>query len=85
LESQAASEFVDAFPDLFKEGIGKLRGRQATLHINTDVPPKQQRHRRIPFNIRRDLEAELDRLVKLDIIAKAEGQTPWVKPYCHGS
>ena len=59
------------FPELFSGGVGKLHGREAKLHIDSDVPPIHQRDRRIPFHIRKDVEAEIQRLIKLDIIEKA--------------
>ena len=39
-----------------------------------------QKHRRIPFHVRKDVEYELERLEKEDIIEKVEGPTPWVSP-----
>ena len=50
------------------------------MHIDTDVPPKQQEHRRIPFHIRKDVERELQRLEDLDIIEQVDGPTPWISP-----
>ena len=63
------SQIIDQFADLF-EGAGKVDGVEIKLHIDQDVSPKQQQHRRIPFHIRRDVENELDRLDKLDIIER---------------
>ena len=45
----------DEFPNLFG-GIGKIKNTQVQLHIDTNVTPKQQKHRRIPFHIRKDVE-----------------------------
>ncbi|GFS20935.1 transposon Ty3-G Gag-Pol polyprotein [Elysia marginata] len=39
-----------------------------------------QKHRRIPYHIRKDTEAELKRLEEQDIIENVEGPTPWVSP-----
>ena len=36
--------------------------------------------RRIPFNIRRQVEIKLDELQRLDIIERVSGPTPWVSP-----
>ena len=49
------SQIIDQFADLF-EGAGKVDGVEIKLHIDQDVSPKQQQHRRIPFHIRRDVE-----------------------------
>ena len=62
------------------DGIGKIKDVQIKLHIDPDVLPKQQKHRRIPFHTRKDVEKELQRLEDLDIIEKIDGPTPWVSP-----
>ena len=71
----ASGEFRDLFG-----GIGKVRGKVVKLHIDPDVQPKQQPHRRILFHVRQDVEKELERLESLDIIEKVTGPTPWVSP-----
>ena len=50
------------------------------LHADPDVTPRQQPHRRIPFHVRGDVEQELERLERLDIIEKAEGPTSCISP-----
>ena len=45
-----------------------------------DVKPVVQPHRRVPFHLRRKLEAELDAPEAADIIEKVQGPTPWVSP-----
>ena len=59
-------------------GVGKVQNKEVKLHIDPDVTPRQQFHQRIPFLVREDVEKELERLEKLDIIEKVEGPTPWV-------
>ncbi len=61
-------------------GIGKIKDRLIKLHVDESVAPSRQPHRRIPFHIRKDVEAELKRLEDLDIIEKVDGPTPWVSP-----
>ncbi|XP_014666499.1 PREDICTED: uncharacterized protein K02A2.6-like [Priapulus caudatus] len=69
------NEFRDRF-----EGIGKIKNVQVTIHIDKGVQPVVQQHRRIPFHLRKKVEAELERLEKLDIIEKIDDPTPWVSP-----
>ncbi|GAB1600597.1 hypothetical protein Ahia01_000337700 [Argonauta hians] len=69
----------DQYPDLF-EGIGKLKNTKVKLYIDKSVKPVCQPHRRIPFHLRKKVDAELKRLEDLDIIEKVEGPTPWVSP-----
>ena len=70
-------QIVDHFADLF-DGVGKVKGVEVKLHIDPSVTPKQQQHIRVPFHIRRDVEKELCRLEKLDIIDRVNGPTPCV-------
>ena len=69
----------DSHANLFR-GIGTLKSDPINLYINNDINPSVQRHRRIPFHIRKKVENELLRLEKLDIIEKVEGPTPWISP-----
>ena len=71
--------FKEEFKSLFG-GIGKVPNKEVKLHIDPDVTPRQQSHRRIPFHVRDDVEKELEKLEKLDIIEKVEGPTPWISP-----
>ena len=71
----ASGEFGDRFG-----GISKVRGKVVKIHIDSDVQPKQQPHRRIPFHVRKDVEKELERRENLAIIEKVIGPTPSVSP-----
>ena len=80
INSNTASNWKSQFPELFT-GIGTLKSNPVKLHIRSDVKPTAQRHRRIPFHMRKKVENELERLEKLDIIEKVKGQsTPWISP-----
>ena len=61
-------------------GTGKVLNKEVKLHIDPDVTPRQQPHRRIPFHVREDVEKELKWLEKLAIIETVEGPTPWISP-----
>ncbi|KAK3752457.1 hypothetical protein QZH41_007499 [Actinostola sp. cb2023] len=73
------TSIVDEYSDCFK-GLGKMKDKTAKLHIDSSVKPLAQRHRRVPFHMRDQVEAELKNLQDLDIIERAEGPTPWVSP-----
>ena len=77
LETQ--SSIANQYSKLFK-GVGKFSKGKIKLDINKDVPPVAQRHRRVPFHLRKKVEDQLDKLLKEDIIEVAEGPTPWVSP-----
>ncbi|XP_030599671.1 olfactory receptor 10A3-like [Archocentrus centrarchus] len=77
-----ADELVESHPDLF-QGIGKLKDFQVKLHINPDVKPSCQPHRRVPFHIREKVEDELKKLQEDDIIEDVTDPTPWVSRSSH--
>ncbi|CAC5356770.1 unnamed protein product [Mytilus coruscus] len=59
----------EQYKDIF-HGLGKLKDTQVKIHIDNTVKPIVQPHRRIPFHVRKQVEAELERLERLDIIEK---------------
>ena len=61
-------------------GVGKLRDCKVKLRVDETVEPVVQRQHRIPFHIRKKVEAELDHLEEEDIIKKVTGPTTWVSP-----
>jgi len=69
----------EKFPELFK-GIGKLKHHQVQLHIDPNIKPVAQQHRRVPFHLQKMVEAEIQEMLDNDIIEKAEGPTPWMSP-----
>lgn len=50
------------------------------LHVDPEVTPRKQQHRRIPFYVRGDVEKELERLERLDIVENVKSPTPWISP-----
>lgn len=76
---QNKAEIIKCFPACF-EGLGKLKDYKVKIHIDTMITPVAQKPRRIPFSLREKLEQKLDELLKLDIIERVEGPTPWVSP-----
>lgn len=79
VQHSVADELLESHPELFK-GIGKLKDFQVKLHINTDIKPTCQPHRRVPFHLRQKVEDELHKLEADDIIEEVTGPTPWVSP-----
>lgn len=74
-----ADQMAKKFPDVF-DGIGKLRNFEVKLHIDQSVRPVAQPARRIPFHLRKKVEAELDKLEEQGIIERVDGPTPWISP-----
>ena len=67
------------YPAVFN-GIGKLHDYQLKVHVNPNIPPIAQPPRRVPFHIRKVVDAKLRELEDLDIIESVQGPTPWVSP-----
>ena len=78
-DESEALKWKQEYPTVF-EGIGKLRSRQITLDIDPTVRPVAQAYRRIPFNLRDKVEAQIEQLLDLGIIEAVDGPTPWVNP-----
>ena len=74
------TSLTEEFPELFSEGMGKIRDIFIKLHIDPDLQPVAQCHRCILFHVHKGAEKELERLESLDIIEKVNGATPWVSP-----
>ena len=72
-------EVQTRYPEVFS-GVGKLKSRQVTLHVDPNVKPIAQPPRRIPFNIRDQVSTKIKELLDNDIIEPVEGPTPWVNP-----
>ena len=70
----------DEFPALFDGSIGHIKNIKIKLLIDKSVPHVSQRHQHIPFHVRKDVEKELDRLEKMDVIEKVDGPIPWISP-----
>lgn len=75
--STVADELVATHPELF-QAIRKLKDYQVKLHINPDVKPTCQPHRRVPFHLCQKVEDELHKLEADDINEEVTGPMPWV-------
>ena len=74
------NQIADQYPKLFDGKLGKIKNVEIKLHVNKEVIPVSQPHRRVPFHMRKQIESELNSLEKADIIEKVVGPTPWVSP-----
>ena len=56
------ADFTKMFPDLFKDGFGKLKGVEAMLYIGKEAMPRCFKPRSVPFALRAKVDNELQRL-----------------------
>ena len=75
LETVTPSGLLAEYDDLF-HGLGKLNNYQIKLHIDKEVTPIAQPHRRVPFHVCKQLEEQLNRDEELGVIERIEGRTP---------
>jgi len=79
MNNSSSEVLQEEFKCLFG-GIGKVRNKVVKLHVHPEVTPRKQPHGRIPLHVRGEVEKELERLERLDIIEKVKGPTPWISP-----
>jgi len=77
--SKIPEKFKTTHQSVF-QGLGHFKGRKIKLQINESIEPKVQPLRRIPFHVRHQIDAEIDKLLSLDVIEPASGATTWVSP-----
>ena len=78
----AVDNILDKHKSVFN-GLGKLRGTTVKLDIDkTNITPKAQPQRRIPYHIREKVKTALQQLKKEDVIERVpeDEATPWVQP-----
>lgn len=79
VNSTTAASILDQYPNL-TDGIGLLQDYKVHLFVDPDVPPVANQ-RRIPINLRDQVEQKLKQLEQDDIIESVGDEpTPWVSP-----
>ena len=62
------------------EGMGKFKDYKLKIHIDENIIPVQQPVRRLPYHTRKEVSAELERLLRNDCIEKVKGPSTWTNP-----
>lgn len=70
---------IDKYPDIFKEGLGTIKGIKAMTYLNEGVTQRYFKARPVPYSIRGKVEEELDRLLDEKIISPVEF-SEWAAP-----
>ena len=71
------ADIIAQYPGIEK-GIGTLKNVVVTLDIDKSVTPVARTHSRVPFHLRDKVAAEIDKMIRADIIEKVTGPTEWV-------
>ena len=72
----STKQLKEEYPDRFA-GLGKLPGTY-TIHVKEDAVPRIHAPRRAPIQLREKIEAELQRMIELDVIKSVTVPTDWV-------
>ncbi|XP_063408205.1 uncharacterized protein K02A2.6-like [Mytilus trossulus] len=65
-------DLLRKYPQVFKEGLGTLKGNKARIYVDKDATPKYFKARPVPYALKEKIEKELDRLQKGRNIEKVE-------------
>ena len=79
MTSQEVEATAARHPRLFEEGVGKLEGYQAKLHVDKDAKPIFCKAWPVPYAMRERVEKELDRLVEEGTL-KSVQYADWAAP-----
>ena len=69
---------IKMFPKVFSDKIGRVKNREAVLHIDPNIKPVKQKLRPIPVYVAEAVKKELKNLEAQGIIEKVNGPTTWV-------
>ncbi|MDD9362437.1 MAG: hypothetical protein PV344_05895, partial [Anaplasma sp.] len=76
--ANSSEQVIKDFPQVFT-GTGCLQ-RPYRMVLREGAVPVVQMTRRVPLALQEPLRRELDRMLKADIIVRAEEPTDWVSP-----
>lgn len=65
--------------EVFKEELGKLKGPPAKIYVDKETTPRFFKPRPVPYAMRAKVEAELDRLLKDEVIEPVK-YSEWAAP-----
>ena len=65
--------------DVFKEGLGELKGVAAKIHVDPSAKPEFRKANKVPFALRKKVEQELERLLLMGVIEPVEF-SDWAAP-----
>ena len=64
---------------IFQDGLGTIKGAEATLHLNPDVKPKFYKPRPLPYTVQSKVEEELNWLEASGLITPVQ-HAEWAAP-----
>ena len=67
-QASSASDITERYSELFRDGLGKLKGQTVHINMKADAKPRFCKARTVPFAMKQQVEDELDRLQKDGVI-----------------
>ena len=73
------AQLMEEVPDVFKEGLGELKGMKVNIHVKDDAIPRFHKARPVPYAMKQKVEDELNRLQESGIIEPIQF-SEWAAP-----
>ena len=69
----------DEYNDRFT-GLGQLKDTAITIHVDETIHPVAQRPRRLPIQMIKEVDAEIDKLLDLSVLEPVKKPPSWINP-----
>lgn len=79
IQTNALDKVLQKHQEVFKEGLGTLKGYTAKIHINPGATPRFCKARSVPYSMQALVDKELDRLLEEGVIEPVQF-TDWAAP-----
>ena len=73
------AQLTEEVPDVFKEGLGELKGMKVNMRVKDDAIPRFYKARRVSYAMKQKVEDELNRLQESGIIEPVQF-SEWAAP-----
>uniref|UniRef100_A0A5S6Q766 RNA-directed DNA polymerase n=1 Tax=Trichuris muris TaxID=70415 RepID=A0A5S6Q766_TRIMR len=80
---EVARNLIELYPDVFTNTTGTILGYEAEVHLRDEARPKLFKPRPVPFALRGQIDNELNRLLKEDVLEQVDTATmpiEWASP-----
>ena len=73
------AQLMTEVPNVFREGLGELKGMKVNIHVKDDATPRFHKARHVPYAMKEKVEYELKRLQETGIIEPVQF-SEWAAP-----
>ena len=79
VHASSLEEVLERHAEVFKEGLGTLKGHEITIHVDQNVTPRYCKARSVPYSMRALVDKQLDHLVSQGVIEPIQ-YAEWAAP-----